>query len=71
MHMKVPRIVPCGVAMRVQLVYSKCSPGFSTGWWPTTASPRTSSRWSSASVMIQWRAISWAVVSPVLRIVTV
>ena len=37
MQKKVPRIVPFGVAMRVQLVYSKLSPGLSTGWWPTTA----------------------------------
>ena len=37
MQKKVPRIVPCGVASRVQLVYSKLSPGLSTGWWPTTA----------------------------------
>ena len=45
MQKKVPRIVPCGVASRVQLVYSKLSPGLSTGWWPTTARPRTSSTW--------------------------
>ena len=71
MQKKVPRIVPCGVAMRVQLVYSKLSPGLSSGWWPTTARPRTSSTWPSASVMTQWRAISCAVTSPVLRMVIV
>ena len=48
-----------------------CSPGLSSGWWPTTARPRTSSTWPSASVMIQWRAISCAVTSPLLRMVTV
>ena len=31
MQKKVPRIVPCGVASRVQLVYSKLSPGLRTG----------------------------------------
>ena len=50
----------CGVARRVQLVYSKVSPGLSSGCWPTTPRPRTSSTWPLASVMIQWRAISCA-----------
>ena len=71
MQKKVPRIAPCGVGMRVQLVYSNCSPGLSSGWWPTTARPRTSSRWPLASVTIQWRAISCAVTSPLLRMVIV
>jgi len=71
MHRKVPRIVPFGVAMRVQLVYSKDSPGFRIGCWPMTASPRTSSTWPLASLTIQWRAISCAVTSPLFLMVIV
>ena len=66
-----PACVPCGVASRVQLVYSKDSPGLSSGWWPTTARPRTSSTWPVASVMIQCRATSCAAMSPLLWMVTV
>ena len=71
MQKKVPCIVPCGVASRVQLVYSKDSPGFSSGWWPTTARPRTSSTWPVASVMIQCRATNCAATLPLFWTVTV
>jgi len=71
MQKKVPRIVPVGVDSGVQLVYSKRSPGFSSGWWPTTASPRTSCTSPFWSLMIQWRATSCAAMSPLLTMVTV
>ncbi len=61
--------VPTGVAMLQPLVYSKDSPGRSTGCWPITPSPRTSCTFSSASVMIQWRVSSCTVCSPRLLIV--
>jgi hypothetical protein len=41
----------------------------SSGWWPTTPRPRTSSTWLLASVMIQWREISCAATVPVFLIV--
>ena len=44
-----------GVASTHQLVYSKFSPGRSTGCAPTTPSPRTSCTLPLASVMIQCR----------------
>ena len=44
----------------VPLVYSKLSPGFSSGCWPTTPSPFTSCTLLLASVMIQCRLISCA-----------
>ena len=53
MQKKVPRMVPFGVARRVQLVYSKVSSGLSIGWWPTTARPRTSSTCPFPSLTIQ------------------
>ena len=51
--------------MLVPLVYSKLSPGFSTGCLPTTPCPRTSWTRFSASVMIQCRLTSCAVTLPV------
>jgi hypothetical protein len=47
-------------------VYSKRSPGASTGCSPTTPSPRTSCLRPAASVMIQCRVRSCTVSSPVL-----
>lgn len=64
-------MVPTGVLMVAQLVYSNDSPGGSSGWWPTTPRPATSCTWLSASVMIQCREISWLGTSPVLRMVMV
>src|SRR5881394_2421662 len=55
---------PCGVCRIAPLVYSKFSPGRSTGWLPTTPSPRTSSRLPLPSVITQWRLLSWAVTVP-------
>ncbi len=65
-----PRTFPLGL-VAWQLVYSKCSPERNKGCWPTTPSPRTSWTSLSPSVMNQWRAISWMLADPVLRIVTV
>ncbi|CFN75130.1 Uncharacterised protein [Bordetella pertussis] len=53
------------------LVYSKVSPGASSGCWPTTPRPRTSCTRSSPSVMIQWRLMTWAGCEPVLVMRTV
>src|SRR5436190_1070117 len=64
-------MVPTGVAMAVPLVYSKLSPGFSTGCSPTTPLPRTSCTWLLESVMIQWRGRSCAVTVPALTMVIV
>jgi hypothetical protein len=63
--------VPAGVGSVQALVYAKCSPGASSGCWPTTPAPRTSCTRSSASVMIQWREINCAATVPVLRMVIV
>ena len=64
-------MVPVGVRRRVPLVYSKDSPGLSSGWCPTTPRPLTFSVWPLASLMIQWREISCAGTSPVLVMVMV
>ena len=64
-------MLPRGVVMRVQLVYSNCSPGLSSGCWPTTPRPRTSSTSPLPWVMTQWRPITCAGTSPVLRMVIV
>ena len=64
-------MVPVGVRRRVPLVYSKVSPGCSSGCWPTTPRPRTFSVWPLASFTFQLRAISCAGMSPVLVTVTV
>ena len=56
---------------RAPLVYSKLSPGFSSGCCPTTPRPLTSWTLCSASVMIQCRLTSCAATSPVLVIVIV
>src|SRR6266705_3207794 len=50
-------MVPTGVAIAVPLVYSKLSPGLSSGCAPTTPNPRTSCTWLRPSVMIQRREI--------------
>lgn len=71
MQKKVPRMVPCAVGMRVQLVYSKLCPGASSGCLPTTARPRTSSVWPWASVITQCRATSCAATSPLFTMVIV
>src|SRR4051794_15693034 len=44
-----------GGLSRTPEVYSKRSPGASTGCLPITPSPRTTSLWPTASVMIQCR----------------
>ena len=64
-------MVPLAVRRREPLVYWKDSPGLSSGCWPTTPRPLTSSVWPLASLMIQWREISWAATSPVLVTVMV
>ena len=64
-------MVPLAVRRRHPLVYWKDSPGLSSGWCPTTPRPLTSSVWPRESLMIQWRAMSWAGVSPALVIVIV
>src|SRR2546425_13358744 len=51
---------PDGVGSGTPLVYSKFSPGLSTGCSPTTPAPRTSCRRPWASVMRQWRGLCWA-----------
>ena len=53
------------------LEYWKASPGRSTGWWPTTPMPLTSSVWPLASVMLQWRDSSCPVPWPTLVMVMV
>jgi hypothetical protein len=60
---------PDGVGSGTPLVYSKFSPGLSTGSSPTTPAPRTSCRRPCASVMRQWRVLSWTVSPP--RLVSV
>ncbi len=67
----VPRIDPDGVAITHQLVYSNSSPGRSTGWAPTTPSPRTSWMVPNASEMIQWRLFNWVVTVPWFAMFTV
>lgn len=62
-------MVPLGVRSRQPLLYWKACPGWSSGWAPTTPRPLTSSAWPSASVMIQWREMSCAAISPVLLMV--
>src|SRR4051812_27776306 len=57
----VPRIMPVGVFRGHHDEYLNDSPGASTGWAPTTPGPRTSSTWSSASVIIQCRLSSCTV----------
>src|SRR5262252_6296757 len=52
---------PDGVGSGTPLVYSKFSPGLSTGSSPTTPAPRTSCKRPCASVMRQWRVLSWTV----------
>ena len=64
-------MVPLGVRRRQPLVYWKDSPGASSGCWPTTPRPLTSSVWPRASLMTQWREISCAGTSPVLCTVMV
>src|SRR5687767_5043363 len=64
-------MVPVAVRSRQPLVYWKASPGLSSGWWPTTPRPFTSSISPAELEMIQWREISWAATSPVLVIVMV
>src|SRR5438270_1891351 len=53
--------MPVGIFSGHHDEYLNDSPGASTGWAPTTPGPRTSSTWSSASVMIQWRLSSCTV----------
>src|SRR2546425_416537 len=48
-------MMPDGVPSGVPEVYSKLSPGASTGSSPTTPGPRTSFMTPIASVMRQWR----------------
>ena len=64
-------MLPLGVRSRQPLVYWNDSPGLSSGWWPTTPRPFTSSVWPLASLMIQWREISWAGTSPLFVMVMV
>ena len=64
-------MVPVDVRRRQPLVYWKDSPAFSSGWWPTTPRPLTSSVWPRASLMIQCLEISCAGISPVLVMVMV
>ena len=71
MPTSLPCIVPCEVAIWAQLVYSNCSPGLSSGWWPTNPKPRTCCTTPFRSLIRQWRAITCAATSPVLRMVTV
>src|SRR3954471_17491835 len=53
--------MPVGVFRGHHDEYLNDSPGASTGWAPTTPGPRTSSTWSSASVIIQCRLSSCTV----------
>src|SRR5258708_22920829 len=64
-------MLPLGVRSWQPLVYSKVSPGCSSGWRPITPRPLTSSTWPSSLVMIQWRAINWPGTWPVLVTVIV
>ncbi|MNT77227.1 hypothetical protein D3C72_2163190 [compost metagenome] len=64
-------MVPLEVRSRQPLVYWNDSPGLISGWWPTTPRPLTSSVWPRESLMIQWREISCAGVSPELVMVMV
>src|SRR5262249_31343611 len=66
---EVPVMKPDEVGNGTPLVYSKFSPGLSTGSSPTTPAPRTSCRRPCASVMRQWRVLSWTVSPP--RLVSV
>jgi hypothetical protein len=65
-----PCIEPIGVCSGQKLVYSKASPGPSTGCSPTTPGPFTFSTLPSASVMIHSRLTSWTVSSPSFEIRT-
>jgi hypothetical protein len=62
---------PLAVGSGTPLVYSKRSPGASTGCSPTTPSPRTSCFRPEASVMIQCRVRNWTVSDPALVMTTV
>jgi len=55
-------MMPDEVGSGTPLVYSKRSPGASTGCSPTTPSPRTIWRWPVASVMIQCRVRNYTIV---------
>ena len=59
---------PDGVGSGTPLVYSKSSPGLSTGSSPTTPAPRTSCSLPLASVMRQCRVLSCTVSWPRLVI---
>ena len=63
--------MPTDVGMLAPLVYSKLSPGWTTGCLPTTPCPLTSCTRCSASVMIQWRLTSLAATLPVFVTVIV
>ena len=64
-------LATAGVASWLPLVYSKLWPGASSGWWPTTPRPLTSTILPLPSVITQCRLISWVGTLPALVMRTV